>query len=198
MKDFGKSKITIVVIISIIIITFISVSVINIISQREIEREELSMRRIELSDQLFYARDMFFESNMPGDLSSDFNWAGINVRGGNVLAFMDQEVSDVVFVHSEAEAIGFADDVIVGWPSEYSKMFLERLNGNANINAAGEGIDINLPLTPEDMVDNWELVNEVWTRFDSSVGRVLRNSISNERIMEQDIDEVTEEELTEE
>jgi len=195
MAKSGKTKIVIgfIIFVAIILAGVLTISTIN---NNQRESEELAVRREGLSDQLFYARDMFFDSNMPGDFRLDFNWAGMNVRGGNVLAFMDQEVSDVVFVHSEAEAVGFSADVIVGWPSEYSAMLLERLNENTNLDVIIEGLDITLPLTLEDMVDNWEIMNEIWgERLHPSGVRVLRDSISEIRrgISEEDIDD----ELTE-
>ena len=144
-----------------VIISLVIILILNTINNNEREREELRVRRIEMSEQLFYARDMFFDNNM----SIDFNWLGVTVGRGEAITPELQEISDVVFVHSEAEAVGFPDDVVVGWQSEYSELFLEWLANSLAIREIEE-LDITLPLTLETLVDSWEILNGAWRNSD--------------------------------
>ena len=85
--------------------------------------------------------------------------------------------ADLIFVHSEAEATGFPDDVIVAWPEEHSKGIVAGINwavtleddeiakvhgsqGRPVVNL--EDFGLTYPLTVTDLVDNWEKVLEVW------------------------------------
>ena len=142
-------------------------------SQRE---EELRVRRIELYEQIFYAETMFFVNNE----HPNFVGLGPRVLRGDVLKSTGEEVADVVFVLSEEEAGGFPEGVIVVWPSEDTALFLERLNNNSNLRTLElEDFDISFPLELVDLVDNWELVNEIW--MSSSSMQAQRRHFLNER-----------------
>ena len=97
--------------------------------------------------------------------------------------------TDLVFVHSEAEAAEFPDNVIVAWPSERTVGMLRgfqwaigRNEENLMFNERQQREVINLidfgfhaPITVEDIVDNWEQVNALWRSFTSSEQSTIRN-----------------------
>ena len=147
----------VVVILCIVITSLASVFIINTINNNEREREEMRVRRREMSEQLFYAYDMFFQSVVA---SENLHITALTVATGEV------ELSDVVFVHSEAESGGFPDDVVVAWPSEDTVLFLEFLNDWGMVLTVLEAHNITLPLTLEDLVDNWEMIREAWMSSD--------------------------------
>ena len=67
----------------------------------------------------------------------------------------------LVFVHSEEEAEGYEEGIIVAWPSAKTEITLIRINRYIE----REGIDISrfsleYPLTMENLVDNWEPIEE--------------------------------------
>ena len=83
---------------------------------------------------------------------------------------------ELVFVHSEAEAEGFPDNVIVAWPSEVTMHVPEgfqwavgRSEDDLLLNDRSqrdpitfENFGFSAPITVVDMVDNWEQVNAFW------------------------------------
>ena len=142
------------VILCIVITSLVSVFIINTINNNEREREALRVRRIEMGEQLLYADSMFFESN--GVASESLHWAAMIVAHGEV------EVSDVVFVHSEAESGGFPEDAIVAWPSEDTVLFIENLNSRGAVQITLSEFDVTSPLTLEDSVENWKKIREAW------------------------------------
>jgi len=91
------------------------------------------------------------------------------------------QINDFVFVHSEAEAANFSDNVIVAWPRMgdvyFSLGLVYMINwtldpaNESHYNHLGtqmreiinlEDFGLSCPLTVIDLVDNWEKVNELW------------------------------------
>jgi len=96
--------------------------------------------------------------------------------------------TNLVFVHNEAEAKGFPDNVVVAWPRMGERNFSEGLVKGFNW-AINRGIEeltpphrttpmrdviildefgLSYPLTVADLVDNWDKVNELWNAFTSA------------------------------
>lgn len=177
-------------------------SVRNNIENREREAE-LEMMNEKIRNQLFYARDMFFNHNVTlysGFISTQtrtqrdpFFLSNIRdrfLKGEEAPDWMGGpiEISEVVFVHSEAEAEGFAEDVFVAWPTEWSETLLARLNEWLDpeiisfFQPEGMVIDISdlnieLPLTLEQMVNDWEIMIEILERLDPGGGNSNRRTI---------------------
>lgn len=92
----------------------------------------------------------------------------------------DPFFDELVFVHSEEEAVGFPDNVIVAWPS--TDLFTQGLIYNIlwAVNRTPddwighprrdvltlEEFSLSDPLTVTDLVDNWEKVRALWCAFD--------------------------------
>ena len=73
---------------------------------------------------------------------------------------------EVVLVHSEEEAVGYPDDVIVAWPSVWSQGMLEEMNqyvqdDDIRLKSLEDGV-LTYPVTIENLVDNWRNVHS-WT-----------------------------------
>ena len=94
--------------------------------------------------------------------------------------------TELVFVHSEAEATEFPDNVIVAWPStvtEHMPEAIERMIIVENdIGVLANNIyltdfDLVAPLSLTDLVDNWEQANRLWQSLTSS-GRSTAHDIA--------------------
>jgi len=101
--------------------------------------------------------------------------------------------TELIFVHSEADAVGFADNVIVAWPR--GDGFTEGLINGFHwvvdreehfVTYSGvpgilsrevvtlEQFGLTYPLTIADLVDNWERVNELWMALDGGDHAAIR------------------------
>ena len=73
--------------------------------------------------------------------------------------------TDVVFVHTEAEALDFPDNIIVAWPREhpFTEQDIDNINQRVNSRplATFEEFGLTDPVTVADLVDNWEKVAEL-------------------------------------
>jgi len=94
----------------------------------------------------------------------------------------DPFFDELVFVHSEEEAVDFPDNVIVAWPN--TGIFTEGLIYNIHwaVNRTPddwvgrprrdvltlEEFGLSYPLTVADLVDNWEKVRALWRTFPGS------------------------------
>jgi len=93
--------------------------------------------------------------------------------------------TDLVFVHSEEESIGFPDYVVVAWPREreFSQGIVNGLHWAVNRDAGElyarpdlldnrrfavtlEEFGLTYPITVEDLVDNWEKIDALWHVLD--------------------------------
>jgi len=186
MKNKKKNKYILSIVLVIVMITGIFVGIYlyqrhveNMENIANMEREaELEMlRRDEILDEISYAYHMFFGHNFPAygnpnNSRDPFNttYVHIGLHSGQL------EISEVVFVHSAEEAEGFAEDVFVAWPTEWSELYLEFINGWLDPEVRGhvqhvdmvidiDDLNIELPLTRELMVEDWELMIEIRERL---------------------------------
>jgi hypothetical protein len=84
----------------------------------------------------------------------------------------DGVFTDIVFVHSEEDAIGFEDDILVAWPDPLAMHLLQRNLDTLNRSIRERNIDLSIyslryPITVIDLVDNWEQVHTVWIEVNS-------------------------------
>jgi hypothetical protein len=102
--------------------------------------------------------------------------------------YFDPCLTDLVFVHTEEEAQGFPDNVIVAWPREgnWTQGLIAGIHWTIEDPVLGthgrpvrelvtlEDFGLTYPLTVEDLVDNWEKVNALWNVFDLSEQTAIR------------------------
>lgn len=73
--------------------------------------------------------------------------------------------TDIVFVHTEAEALDFPDNIIVAWPREHpsTERDVDSINQRVNTRpeVTFEEFGLSYPVTVADIVDNWEKVGEL-------------------------------------
>ena len=88
----------------------------------------------------------------------------------------DPFYTDLVFVHSQADAEGFPDNIVVAWPTVRGGQAVVRLLQGAVDMTENERNEMRFPrpavtleqfgltqpLTVEDLVDNWEKVNALF------------------------------------
>lgn len=124
---------------------------------------------------VMYASNMLFTFRMVED-GVAFVDTGFSV---NVIAriwpeatyWFSPSFTELVLVHSEAEASGFPDSVIVAWPSEKMLFYIAVLNFWVSMDECGlaehsrdrgvitlEDFGLSYPLTVADFVDSWEQV----------------------------------------
>jgi len=107
--------------------------------------------------------------------------------------YFDPSINDLIFVHSEADAIGFPNNVLVAWPRAYDHHdFYTRLidglhwavNRDSECLLADftaperdivtlEEFGLSYPLSIADLVDNWEKVNALWNALSRSERSML-------------------------
>ena len=153
--------------------------------EEERREEELRMELNELERILIYAENMFFDHNFR-DRSVLSPLINVWNRG---MGDQTVEFNEIVFVHSEAEAEGFGEDVVVLWPTEGSEIMLEFINSwlDPEVRGAAQhadyvgtevidlaSLEIELPLTLDFMVDEWERMNEIFHLLNE-----LRNTSNN-------------------
>ena len=165
-------------IISLITVPILLASIIVIIldfNQRESLTQEWAeqIHENEIMQSLALAESMFFDTNFPNPLEWSLGCKFMDVRHAITQGL---KLSEVVFVNSEEEAVGFPNDVLVAWPTEWTDLFLEDLNEwvDPSIIAYSQhnyfGVDfsdlnLELPLTRSFLIDNREVLDEIWNRF---------------------------------
>jgi len=114
-----------------------------------------------IREQRLYASLMRFENQLFWD---EWRWR----------AFEHYPIDrEVIFVRSEEEAatFGFPLDVIIGWPSIFSLGLMEGINNTENEwlaymeahDLSFEYFGLSMPLTPEDLIENWNGVYRLLT-----------------------------------
>ena len=99
---------------------------------------------------------------------------------------LDVFYTDLIFVHSEAEAVGFPDNVVLAWPWMGTNDFSQGIVNGIHwvIDPANEmhilrgrqvreivtleDVGLNYPLTVNDLTDNWEKVRTLWHMLETS------------------------------
>jgi hypothetical protein len=119
-----------------------------------------------MADQVRFARYWFFVAKCKQNIGS-VSTVALDRRYINHLNSPNRLYTDIIFVHSEKDAVGFRSDILVAWPRQnrfYTEVRLDTLNHRIN----ERNIDLSLyslryPITVIDLVDNWEQVHAVWT-----------------------------------
>lgn len=112
-------------------------------------------------DKVLYAMDMLFHFQfvVDGELHSARALLFVSPDSSR----FDPTLTELVFVHSEEEAQGFPDNVIVAWPSVATENIVEEIQATAtrrSVNFADFGLSDML--TVADLVDNWEKIEALW------------------------------------
>jgi hypothetical protein len=133
-----------------------------------------------------YGRDMRFQFRFVlagGEIVISDSGAGassrfINLHRQNL--FPDIEI---IFVHSEEEAAGFPDNVITAWPTDTTDGIIAGLHWAVSRDEDDfesrpelgrsvfslEDFGLLYPLTPADLVNDWENVHALWNAFNDNV-----------------------------
>jgi hypothetical protein len=151
-----------------LIITFFIVSIIIFACNQE--EESMPTAPISL-EQIFYARDMFFdwmifidgEPLVVDALSSGPVFERIIIAGGDLF---DPYYDELVFVRNKEEAVGFAESTVVAWPPNddiaqgmVNGLHLGKLRGDIDLESFG----LTYPITINDLVEEWEKVRNLMT-----------------------------------
>jgi len=150
------------------------------------EEPRVRQARVIPSDKFGFAREFRFSSRMVID--GEVSIAGVGQADlfisphwyDTFTPFYDQ----LVFVHSEDEAVGFPDNVIVAWPEHHLWLegiiigFHQAMAEPDNRNRHGlpplepitperlySNLGLTYPLTIADFVDNWEQMLRLWQSF---------------------------------
>ena len=153
----------------------IAIFVIDRINREEIPRALISFEKRE------FAEDMGFSLRAVIDGEVRYGMRPVLwIMHPGSLNF-SQFHDELVFVHSQEEAQGFPDNVVVAWPRDIERThtIIEGINWMAENNPPPLWNDeptrepISLadfgftePITIRDLVDNWEQVNALWHTFD--------------------------------
>jgi len=150
-----KKKIiaTICIVITLAVVAVVAIQIHgHIMQQREEEREHFRQK-------LIYANMMDFDNNF--------------VLHRHTYTELDLDRFTIILVHSEDEAMALSDeeDVFIAWPSILSQGMLDAMNRDINnriLTLRGQGREIDMerfnltyPITPEDLVSNWENVHDL-------------------------------------
>ena len=115
--------------------------------------------RWEREKKAIYFEDMYFNSNI------------YHRRAYHLETW--EEYSDFVFVHSEAEAAGFPEDVIVGWPGDITPNMVVEINAEILRSEIDlEPFSLEYPITIENLVDDWKSIDDLlWYGMPSNLTR---------------------------
>jgi len=132
-------------------------------TERALEEEARIMRLMKKSD---YGNWWFFDFRISrdGERRIVTGWSAQSALDPRS-PWHDPFYTDIVFVHTEAEALDFPDNIIVAWPREYSFMEQDINNISRRVNerplVTFEEFGLTDPVTVADLVDNWEKVSEL-------------------------------------
>ena len=147
-----------------------------------IEEERVAMVNMDKMNFAFYTRLFSFQIVIDGETVFDPVGGLSRNRTHTSSPYFDPFYTELIFVHSQAEAQGFPYNVIVAWPRENERIvqdIVDRLNNAASRTVAdlpspdnvwGHGrrpislrsFGFEEPITIADLVDNWENVIAVW------------------------------------
>jgi outer membrane protein assembly factor BamE (lipoprotein component of BamABCDE complex) len=109
----------------------------------------------------FYSSTMMFQSTYDGN-------------GLITQAYLSVSFDDIVFVYSEADISEHDDRVVIAWPTENTVIILENLNRYTIRNAVDlTEFSLTYPITMEDVVERWELVNDYLSSIKIGLERIL-------------------------
>ena len=131
-------------------------------------------------DKMYFAfNSHLFEFQMVIDGEMDISGGRAAWNATHPLSpYFDPFYTELVFVHSQEDAQGFPDNVIVAWPWDIpaTQGRVNRLNSFVSRNEVQlrnlriwgrepislEDFGLTYPITIADLVDNWEKVVDVW------------------------------------
>ena len=150
-------------------------------------RKEMPMRPIEnvSREKLGYAHSMnfvfrvFYEGEFHQNIGGFLVYWQI-IRNEDGFFVVNPFYTDLIFVHNEAQALEFPDNVITAWPRDedgWSERFVNAINWTienplihnerqARETFTLEDFGLTYPLTIDDIIYNWENVNRMWRAFD--------------------------------
>lgn len=166
------------------------------------QKEEVPERMIS-REKALYARQMHFDFRIVTEDGTHLSYEGRGLFGlinPDSLDF-DPFFTELVFVHSEEEAEGFPDNIIVAWPSWQTERMVEMFNLWAKApeqdwRRSGMGQSDGLlgevyrylpehnltwPISAADLVDNWEDVEAFLKRLNPSLRSSMTVRISVDR-----------------
>jgi len=109
----------------------------------------------------FYSSTMMFQSTYDGN-------------GLLTQAYLSESFDDIVFVFSEADISEHDDRVVIAWPTENTVIILNNLNRYTIRNAVDlTEFSLTYPITMEDVVERWELVNDYLSSINVGKERIL-------------------------
>ena len=136
------------------------------------EENEVNITR----EKIFYAVDMYFTWQIVIDGETTvitMKESRVPVLDQILPVGVNPQYTDLVFVHSEEEAVGFPDSTIVAWPLRLEDLDVAQglINGFHFVALLGdidfEDFGLSYPLRIENLVDDWEAINE-FTRYASA------------------------------
>ena len=139
-------------------------------------------------DKMWFAASFYFNARIVVDGEPVITSTGLEYRLEIVdrlhwnSQYFDPSYTEFVFVHNAEEAEGFADNVVVAWPSRLTYHFIPEIHLFANMDKdelaerrfetrdviTFEQFGLSYPLTIEDFVDNWESVHALWQSLTGS------------------------------
>ena len=150
------------------------------------EQDQKEERNMDLIRKNWYGADLMFDYLMLiGDERVITGGSIAQLFIDPIQRFYDPFYTDLVFVHTEAEAQDFPDNIIVAWPTmrigegwdtPISYGLIAGIHWAVNQDEAGlmhrgqlirdplslEDFGLSYPITIADLVDNWQKVNELW------------------------------------
>lgn len=190
-----------ILMIALMVVLILGIVLGNYFYQRHVknrDREaELQMIREEMAEKIQYSGYMFFDNNFFGR-PNIHNRIGVIGSISSMFLSGELEISEVVFVNSAEEAIGFDDNVFVAWPTEWSEMLLDLINKWINPEERAlmqhpdsviDVLDLGLtyPVAKEVMVEDWRAIIEIKERLDYEPGEPnLTNSDRLWRIVDRE------------
>ena len=134
----GNKKLAIICIVSGIILVGVAAFTLMHISERRNTEMEAHRVRVEIFQRLHLAHWLDFEAdfdkeNTPAHMH-DFIGISAHFYQGHI------EISEVVFVHSPEEAVGFSDNAFVVWPSNGTTEALREQNRRSGTNLTLEAV----------------------------------------------------------
>ena len=144
-------------------------------------------------EKLDYAQNMMFniKLRLEGEVVRD-NYHVVSVYTDPKSSKYDPNYTELIFVHNETESSSMPDNVIVAWPQDgdlaqgmISGILWAIGRDESELTYYGqlrrsvislEDFGLKSHLTIADLVDNWEKINEIWHKFDSTEREFLQNA----------------------
>ena len=167
-----KNKIVIVAIIAALVVIAIA-AILGVFIAFENTQHPLTEEQIMVFEnqrqKLYYARNSQFDFLLPDEtwLDTDVffelrDYIYQELRMVSFPEYRQFRYNQIVLVHSEAEATGFPENVLVAWPSVgVEGLNMRVVNRREEINL--EDFNLSYPITAADLVDHWEWIHALET-----------------------------------